>query len=444
MLDAPQRRSGLSDRLRLAFRISEHQRNRLSSFADQGFQGLANLGVNALLARSLVKNDFASVGLLLGIYFFVLGLHRSVVTVPFILDTGRPGAERSKDADAWWWFNLAFLIFTAVVLWIISALARLALPPASFWVVQALDYAPVVAPALCLTEFGRRWLYYAGKPVVAAAAACIYFIINVVIATIVLITGGGLALGMSAWVLAAAGYMTVVVCAAPPLAVRPGAVASVWKPHAQFSGWQVLTHLPYAIYNNSVVLLIGFFGGPVAAAIFTASRTLSSPILSVGAAVDLLDKPRAALALATQGIAGLKRSISSTRRLLLLVNGTYLLLILLATRPLLELAFGDRYLGHELEVQILGVAFFLFGLNQPSETLLIILRSSRILLLTRCVAATCAIVALAILSRLYGPAGCAGAIVCVQLVNIVGLRLAERHATRQASTHDGARGEIAL
>lgn len=422
-----------SDRPRFALPvITDHQKTRLCSFADQGFQGLANLGVNALLARSLIKNDFASVGLLLGVYFFILGLHRSNVTVPFILDTGRPGADGSKDADAWWWFNLGFLILAALVLWAVSAIARVVVPPDSVWVARALDYAPVVAPALCLTEFGRRWLYYAGKPVVAATAAGLYFIINVLVASIVLLTGAGLALGVSAWVLAAAGYMTVVVWAAPPLAVHPRQVAAVWKPHAQFAGWQMLTHLPYAIYNNSVVLLIGFFGGPIAAAIFTAARTLSSPILSVGAAVDLLDKPRAALALATQGVAGLKRSIARTRRLLLLANGSYLLLVLLATRPMLELAFGDRYLGHELEVQILAVGFFLFGLNQPSETLLIILRSSRVLLLTRCVAAVSAVVALAILSRLYGAAGCAAAIVCVQLVNIVGLRMAESYATRQA------------
>ncbi len=408
---------------------------------DQGFQGIANLGVNALLARSLLKADFASVGLMLGVYFFVLGFHRSNVVVPFILDTSRPGEAAGEDADRWWWFNLAFIGLIAASLWAVSAVAHLVLPPSSAWVTQALDYAPIVAPCLCLTEFGRRWLYYAGKPVAAATAAFVYFVINILVAMIVLITGAGLGLGVSAWVMAAAGYMTVVIWAAPPLLVAPGRALSVWRPHAQFSGWQMLNHLPYAIYNNSVVLLIAFFGGATSAAVFSAARTLSSPILSFAAAVDLLDKPRAARALVTDGIAGLKNSIGRTRRLLLLSNGAYTLLILLATRPMLELAFGARYLGHELEVQIVAVGFFLFGLNQPSETMLIVLRASKIMLLTRCIAAVSAVSALALLAKPFGTGGCAAAIVIVQLINVVGLRLAERHAAGNTAQAELAASE---
>lgn len=420
-------------RRRFSLNLGDHLKSRHASILDQGFQGIANLGVNALLARSLIKADFASVGLMLGVYFFVLGFHRSNVVVPFILDTSRSGEDAHKDADRWWWFNLGFVALVAAVLFAVSAVAHLIVPPSSAWVTRALDYAPVVAPCLCMTEFGRRWLYYAGKPVAAATAAFVYFVINVLIATIVLITGAGLGLGVSAWVMAAAGYMTVVIWAAPPLLVRPGQALSVWQPHAQFSGWQMLNHLPYAIYNNSVVLLIGFFGGAMSAAVFSAARTLSSPILSFAAAVDLLDKPRAARALATNGVAGLKASISRTRRLLMLSNGAYTLLVLLATHQLLQLAFGDRYLGHELEVQIVAVGFFLFGLNQPSETMLIVLRASKVMLLTRCIAATSAVAALALLAKPFGTGGCAAAIVLVQLINIIGLRLAERHATRYAA-----------
>lgn len=419
-------------RRRFDLKLSRQLKSRHASLIDQGFQGLANLGVNALLARSLVKGDFASVGLMLGVYFFVLGLHRGNVVVPFILDTSRAGEDGRKDADAWWWFNLVFLVLVALLLWAVAAIAQMVTPPRSAWVNHALDFAPVVAPALLLTEFGRRWLYYAGKPATAAFAAFVYFVINVVVAGIVLLTGAGLTLGVGAWVLAAAGYMTVVILAAPPRAVSMREVFGVWRPHAKFAGWQMLNHLPYAIYNNSVVLLIGVFGGAVAAAVFAAARTLSSPILSFAAAVDVMDSPRAARALAAEGVTGLKASIARTRRLLLLTNGAYLAVVLVFTRPLLELAFGDRYLGHELEVQILAVAFLLFGVNQPSETQLIILRAGKVMLATRCVAAATAIAALALLARPFGPAGCAAAIVIVQLVNIVSLRLAERRVIQTA------------
>jgi len=407
-------------------------KNRLASFADQGMQGVANIAFNALLARSLQKSQFASVGLAFGIYFFLLGIHRAQVVLPFILDGGLPEPERSRKAEAWWWFNALFIGVMVLLLVAVAAVLRLAMPdPAQAWVVDAVHYSALVTAALCMAEFGRRWLYQHGKPIVAACASLAYLVTGAIVAVMVLLIQGGLGMGIATWVLGTTTFMTVVIIAAPPRFVSLAEIGGVWWSHRNFAFWQTLTHLPYAIYNNSVVLLIGAFGGPVAAATFTAARTLNSPVLSVVSAVDLLDKPRAARALVSDGLRGLKSSIVRTRRLLVFLNGIYLALLLLFTGPILKLAFGERYAGHEMEVRALAVAFFLICLNQPSETMLIVLRASRTMFLTRLCAAVSAVVAIFTLSRAFGPLGCTGAIVLVQVINLACLSFGERYAARK-------------
>ena len=63
------------------------------------------------------------------------------------------------------------------------------------------------------------------------------------------------------------------------------------------------------------------FGGPTAVAAFTAARTLTNPAISMVTAVDSLDKPRGARGLAKDGLPGLRKSVSQTRRLLAIITG---------------------------------------------------------------------------------------------------------------------------
>jgi O-antigen/teichoic acid export membrane protein len=87
--------------------------------------------------------------------------------------------------------------------------------------------------------------------------------------------------------------------------------------------------------------------------------------------------------------------------------------------------FKQQYVGIEAEVRLLCLAFFLFCLNQPSESLLIVLRESEALFLTRLLTALVTLAALAV-ALPYGPPGMAVAIAASQATNLCFLRLAER------------------
>ena len=403
--------------------------DRLVSFVDQGFQGVANVLVSALLARALTKTEFASIGLMLGIYYFVLGLHRAHVVLPFILD-GQEESEAGAVQDRWWTFNVIFVAASAVVLalialaafWLTSARPNLA------WICYGLAFAAAVTPALLMAEFARRWLYQARRPHVAALASAVYFILNVGIAAVVYVRHAGPIFGVGSWIVAA-GCFTLVAFSVQP--ARPASIASalkVWAGHRQFTLWQMMTHFPYALYNNSVVILISSFGGAAATVAFTVARSLNSPVQSVVSAVDLLDKPRAVRALMNDGIAGLRRSVQRTRRLLVLINGAYGLALVIYAPWVLKILFGPGYLQYAQEVRLLAVAFFLTCLNQPSETLLIVLRESKVMFAIRLSVAVAVVAAMAVASPLYGAAGCIGALCAAQVLNLIELWVAERWA----------------
>jgi O-antigen/teichoic acid export membrane protein len=147
--------------------------------------------------------------------------------------------------------------------------------------------------------------------------------------------------------------------------------------------------------------------------------------------VDSLDKPRAARALASDGMRGLRQSIGRTRLFLAMVTGGYLGLIILFAGPALHLAFGKAYMGHALEVRILALAFYLICLNQPSETFLIVLRESKLMFIIRSLTAAASVAALWWGSKVAGVTGCATALFAVQLLNLANLRIGEYVAERR-------------
>jgi O-antigen/teichoic acid export membrane protein len=168
--------------------------------------------------------------------------------------------------------------------------------------------------------------------------------------------------------------------------------------------------------------------------VFTAARTLTNPAVSIVSAVDSVDKPRAARALAIGGMAGLRQAVGRTRLFLVVVTGAYLGLVACAAQPLLDLAFHHRYSGITLEVRVLAAAIFLFCLNQPSETMLIMLRASATMFATRSATAVLT-VGLLIAGSGAGVTGMALGIALAQAANLVflmvGAHLAERRQAMQ-------------
>ncbi|QUD86038.1 lipopolysaccharide biosynthesis protein [Phenylobacterium montanum] len=406
-------------------------KDRLASFADQGLQGVANILMSALLARSLSHEQFASIGVMLGVNYFAFGLHRANVILPFIVAAAED-EKHGRTSGAWWWASTAFAGLSLVALALITgALALVATlwNPSIDWAVRALAYATFAAPAMMLAEFARRWLYQAKLPATAALTSVLYSLsgLAVIIATRGMHNG---AISASAWTLGGV------------LGMLPGAIAlwpgmpdwresyRRWRTHAHFAFWQGMAHIPFAVYNSSLVVLVGALAGPTAAASFTATRTLCNPAISTVTAVDSLDKPRAARALVSGGLPGLRGSVNRTRLLLATLTGAYLGLIVLFAGPVLKVAFGEAYAGHAQEVRVLALGFFMMCLNLPSETYLIVLRAGRLMFIGRMLTAVVSVAFIWWGSRQWGLMGTAGAIAASQLFNLINLRVSEAIAAR--------------
>jgi hypothetical protein len=168
----------LADRLVAVLPLSRHVarlRNRLSTFADQAAQGLANLGVAALAARQLSREDFASIGVMLGAHFLMFGFHRAVVVLPYILDQHSPSAE----TGCWWRVNLLASAGVGAVLALAAAALFLWPGPADLgWVARGLACAAWVSPLLCTADFARRRLYQALHATTAAVSAGLYALLS--------------------------------------------------------------------------------------------------------------------------------------------------------------------------------------------------------------------------------------------------------------------------
>jgi O-antigen/teichoic acid export membrane protein len=411
-------------------------KDRLASFADQGFQGVGNIIAMALFAHTLPRGDFGALGVAIGLYYFVFGLHRSAVVLQFIVSTARPGAFEAKDRRAWFWLNalLVLALCGGLSLLAIGALALRGPVAQEPLFVKALQAALVMTPCLLMAEFSRRLLYQAHLPASAALAGVLQFGVMLGVAIAANRLGGGLTWAALAWSAGGLASLAVSLLVMPPGA--PGGLRhglARWLENPGNVLWQCLNTIPYSIANSSLTVIVGAFGGGVAAATFNVAKTLANPATAMVSAVDSLDKPRAARALAQGGLPALRDSIGRTRRLLVLLTGGYLLVVMLLAHLVVPLAFGPAYQGAELSVRVLAVGFFLMCLNQPSETLLIVLGAGRLMFLTRLVAAIATVAGLALAAR-HGVLGAAAAVTVAQLINLAGLMMAESKALADART----------
>lgn len=423
-------------RLTLPVALRDRRLARVYALADQGFQGLGSIVASAVLGRSLPADQFGAVGVAIGAYYFVAGFHRSAITLPYVTEHREDGdadGDRAYHSD-WWWLSIAAALALSVALVALAGVVQVGFARQQ-WLALPLLLGAAITPPLLAADFARRWFYKRDRADLAAVVSALFFVALVggaAIAGRVMPDARG---GAAAWGGAALAATLLAVAILRPAAPAARRAWGRFAPHAPFAGWLSLNIFPYTLYSTAtVVILIGALLGPAAAAVFTAARTLTNPAVSIVSAIDSTDKPRAAKALAERGTPGLRGAIGNTRRTLIVLTGGYLALVALFAHPLIALAFHGRYAGVEHDVQLLCAAFFLFCLNQPSETLLIVLRASRTLFVTRTATAIVTLVAL-VLAIPHGVPGMAVAIAVSQLANIIALGLAERHAlTRAAAT----------
>lgn len=397
---------------------------RLGSFSDQGFQGVGNIAANALLARSLTHEEFATIGMMIGVHYFAWGFHRSNIILPLILNASEiDGGEH--DEDAWWWLNLISIVLVGAVLGLIAiGYAMIDPSPKDRWMIRAVAYAAWVSPWLCAIEFGRRRLYQRGRGVGAAIASGASSAVLLAVALWVWVGPHTIILGASGWALGGLVGSIVAWIAAPPKAVPVRTIAAVWRHHRHFAFWQTMTAIPYAFYTTIVVILVAAFSGPAAVAAFTAARTLTNPAMALVSAVDTLDKPRAARALYQDGLPGLKRSIRRTLLTVIGLTGPYLAVLTLFSGYILHAVFGAAFKDYGFGVSLLAVAAFFACLNQAPETALIVLRAGKAMFSVRLAVAFFTVVSMWIGAHWFGFIGCAIALLGTNIVNFGGLRVA--------------------
>lgn len=404
-------------------RIGRGTAVRLCALVDQGATGIGNIVVLALVGRTLPVAQFGIVGIAIGLLYFIAGFHRSAIVLPFITDP-RGAASHARDSG-WWWLAWGGAMALALGVVAIAALIATIAPPGWRWAVTPLLLAALMIPAQCGWEFTRRWLYTTDRADLVAAGALVSSGLLCLLAWLLVHVRPDAFGATLAWVGSGFAAILLMLPALRPTAPDRAVIARLVAEHGRASAWLAAGNLPYAVYSSaSVVVPIGALIGPVSAALFTAARTITNPAISIVSAIDSIDKPRAAHALAVEGLAGLRRRIARMRRLIALATGAYLGIVALTAEPLLRLAFHHRFPGLADEVRLLALAFFLFGLTQPAETLLIVLRAGRTLMAVRIATAVVTLAAL-VAARAHGVAGMAAAICASQATGLLLLSIAE-------------------
>lgn len=400
--------------------ILEHiarRRDRLVAISDQALVGLANFGALAAFARLLPRDDFAAIGVAVAIHFLIFGFHRAAIVMPYILSAKDEPDPVPRSAWAW----LAMRVSLMVALLLFATATGLALAGASVFAAKCALYAALQSPALLLQEFAKRWLYQhqrVGSVLISSVAG---FVLTAAGIGLLFIIGAppmlaSAILGVSALVVALIAF----------LLCRPSRdgwlvrTATLIGRRREFTLWQSLAHIPYILYNNGYPLLLALLTGPAATAGYTALRALLSPAVSLISAVDSTDKLRAIAAFHEDGPHGAKRSADRTRRLLLALNGPFLLAAAIFASPYQQFVLGPAY-HHPAEMAVLAAYCLLLSVNQPFETFLVVQEKARILMFSRCLSAALAIGGLLLLAPALGLLGAAIALLVAQACNLAAL-----------------------
>lgn len=419
--------------------FAERHKGRLLSFADQGMLGLSAFSINILIARYFSDTTFAIVSVMMGLHYLVFGVHRGVVVLPYILEEGgASGAAAAEAQSAWWTINLVFVGAIASLLGFAASILKVTglSGPQLTWIVDAVFLLALTTPPLLLFEYARRALYQGGATSKVAICSTAYFIAGTVTVSAGVAAGSAILSGLAFAVAGAAGTAVFIVSKRPSGARLSTALAT-WKRQSGFGAWQAMTSIPYNLYAISPVVLVGAFAGPTAAAVFGVGRTIASPAFSIVSAVDSMDKPRAVSAMAQAGLKGLHGSISRTRKLILALAGGYLVLVILFAPWATKAAFGPEYANDVGAIRLVALAFLFLCLNQPVETMLIVLRRVRVMFVIRLVAALAIVGGIFMGANVAGVFGVALATAGVQSAVLLTLTLIELRIVKQSRERPG-------
>jgi len=378
-----------------------------AALIEQGLVSGAHLLAFVLFARALPASTWGVFGMAHAIVLFAQGFQRAWVTIPMIpYSAGGSGWASQRPA----WLARHSLLLLAALLLLGAASAGAAAARAG-WLVQSLALSTLLAAPLLVQEFARRAAVQEARWRLLAAMGCLYAV-TLLAATLAL--RGQLAAGAWAPTLAmslAAGASALLYAATARLPLLSLPARTAQAPHQppagyrQYGAWATLCHLGHAGYNFGVQAMLAAWSGPAAVGAFHACRTLVQPVATLAGALDGIDKPQAAAALAAQGPAAMRRVLRRSSGLAMLLAVPYLLGVALAAAPLLQWLYAERYAGQGPAVWLWCLVAMCSLLAQPVESGLYVARRTRTLFQVRTVAALASLTTAAALVPAHGTPG---------------------------------------
>ncbi|MBT9488962.1 MAG: oligosaccharide flippase family protein [Rubrivivax sp.] len=383
----------------------------------------ANFIAFLVLARQLAPADWGAFGFAYALLLFMQGFQRASVTIPMIPYSAH-GAGWSATRQAWAGMNLGLSLLCAAGLALVAAVLQLV---SGGWLVQAFAMASLLAVPMFLHEFARRAAIQEGRTDLLAAMGLAY----AVVLTVAVLWPG--AAGRGAWSASIAWAAAAAVAAAvyamkggTPLRLRRAA----WPDGAgyrHYVGWAALGHLGHSGYNFGVQAILAALAGPAAVGAFHACRTLVQPVSVLLNAMDGVDKPRAAAALARGGPAAMRRVLWHSLATMAILALPVLTVAALWATPLLTLAYGERYATQGTLVAAWCVASVCMLLAQPVESGLYMSDRTRALFVGRAAAAAAGTGVALWLVPVHGATGAVAALAAGFFVAAVSGALQLRH-----------------
>jgi O-antigen/teichoic acid export membrane protein len=344
---------------------------------------MATLAQTYVYAKVLSPQSFGVFALVQATCLMAQALQRSAVVLPMIV------TSEHRNAQVLW--SRVDLGVRAVIF---GALAILALVAAKIGISPDFRAAMILASICSLSvlafEFERRCLFLQQRSSAVLKAAIVNFIGTAIVVAVVAawwreVEAAALGLFFSSAVAA-------IVARHLRAPLEPS--SETLRKQLPSISWNIASFVPYAVYNNGMVLIIGVLIDTRAVALFAASRLFTAPVQALLQAVDSVDKPRARRMFFESGLEGLSESLSRTRRSLLVIGLPYLLLVVVGADVLTEMLFGNSFPGMSSAVMIFSGVSLLMLLSQPLDTGLLILKRPDVLFYTRVAAAAAAIAAL--------------------------------------------------
>ena len=383
-------------------------RARAIAIGEQLVLSVANF-VMVLAAGRLMHGDaFASLGVALSATVVLQGVHRTVITIPFVVETA-PQGRLEHEGRAW----LQLSLFTATAFGLVGALIGLIclVIHQPLWMSEALLASGPYTIVTCMFEFTRRWMFqeraYLRMLIMSTVISAIQIACLFVLASLNALTPTLSLVAMS--IATAIGVVVVFIPRWARLDRVSGQFRAIAIRQVHFGKWSALGTLAYNGYNNMIPILLGFFSGAPVVAAFSASRQLMQPVLIPLMAVNNVDKQRSSQEFAAGGLPRLKASLFRTGLLLFSLCAIYAVAAVVLGPMTMDLMFRGKYHAGPLVFALWGLVFIFTAVVQPLETSMYVLRQAHATFYAKLMGGAVAIAAVALLSARFGAGGAVAA-----------------------------------